>query len=150
MADPARAPALRVKREREGGDEAGEPERAGSPAPPHAEADYLSDDGEEDGDGEEDSEGEEDGEGDGLPDEPFLLPPESLNDLQLEAAAQQGRVLMVSVEEARLTRHLCRTFIARNGSNMRFVPARERSACFDREAVMLDAWAFGYLNEGDK
>ena len=57
---------------------------------------------------------------------------------------------MVSVPEDRLTRDLCLIFISANGSNFRFVPRPIRDAAFDREAVLLDAWAFGYLDAGEK
>lgn len=57
---------------------------------------------------------------------------------------------MHSVPEDRLTRDLCLIFISANGSNLRFVPRPIRDAAFDREAVLLDAWAFGYLDAGEK
>lgn len=56
----------------------------------------------------------------------------------------------MKVPELRLTRELCLIFISENGSNFTFVPSAIRDAAFDREAVMLNAWAFGYLSEGEK
>jgi len=85
-----------------------------------------------------------------FPDEPWHIEPEDLNDTRLAQAARERRVLMISVPENRLTRELCLIFISAAGANLRFVPCAIRNAAFDREAVMLDAEAFGYLDAGEK
>ena len=52
---------------------------------------------------------------------------------------------MLDVPKANLTHDVCMAFISRNGSNIRFVPPNIRSDEFDREAVLTNAWAYGYL-----
>lgn len=58
--------------------------------------------------------------------------------------------MLIYVPERKRTRQVCLDSIRLNGANIRFVPDKLRTLAFDREAVMLDAWAFGYLSERDK
>ena len=57
---------------------------------------------------------------------------------------------MLEVAEEKLTREVCMAFVSQNGSNFRFVPDNIRCDEFDNEAVLIDSWAFGYLEEEKK
>lgn len=59
-------------------------------------------------------------------------------------------VFLCLLEESQKTEEVCLKCIKRNGAELEFVPDHLRSKEFDRKAVMLDGWAFGYLNNYDK
>ena len=76
--------------------------------------------------------------------------PMPLGEAALLEAAREGRLNMSAVPAERLTRRVCLEFVGAKPANMRAVPRALRDGAFDREALMLDAWAFGYLDRGDK
>ena len=59
----------------------------------------------------------------------------------------EGSLLMLDVPKEKLTHEVCIAFVARNGSNLRFVPDNIRCDEFDNEAVLNDSWSFGYLED---
>lgn len=65
-------------------------------------------------------------------------------------AVSERSVDMFKVPKERLTRRVCLEFVRANGANLQWVPRSVRGTAFDRAAIMLDAWAFGYLDRGDK
>jgi hypothetical protein len=66
------------------------------------------------------------------------------------ACIARGEITLNDIDVSERTRDVCLACIARKGCEIRFVPQHLRSAVFDREAVMIDSWAFGYLDDGSK
>jgi hypothetical protein len=58
----------------------------------------------------------------------------------------RGDISLNDIDVSKRTHDICLACIARNGSEIRFVPQQLRCAVFDRQAVMIDSWAFGYLD----
>ena len=62
----------------------------------------------------------------------------------------RGDINLDDIEVSERTREICLACIARKGCEIRFVPDHLRCDLFDRQAVMIDSWTFGYLDGGCK
>ena len=62
----------------------------------------------------------------------------------------RGDISLNDIDVSERTHDICLACIARKGCEIRFVPQQLRCALFDRQAVMIDSWAFGYLDSGSK
>ena len=62
----------------------------------------------------------------------------------------RGDITLNDIDVSERTSEVCLACIARKGCEIRFVPEHLRCELFDRRAVMIDSWTFGYLDDGCK
>jgi hypothetical protein len=80
----------------------------------------------------------------------MTAPPEFLESPLIMDRIARGDISLNEIDVSERTRDICLACIARKGCEIRFVPQQLRCALFDRQAVMIDSWAFGYLDGGSK
>ena len=80
----------------------------------------------------------------------MTAPPEFLESPLIMDRIERGDISLNEIDVSERTHDICLACIARKGCEIRFVPQQLRCALFDRQAVMIDSWAFGYLDSGSK
>ncbi len=80
----------------------------------------------------------------------ITAPPEFFESPLIKDRIARGDISLNEIDVSERTRDICLACIARRGCEIRFVPQQLRCALFDRQAVMIDSWAFGYLDSGSK
>jgi len=80
----------------------------------------------------------------------MTAPPEFLESPLIMDRIERGDISLNEIDVSERTHDICLACIARKGCEIRFVPQQLRCAVFDRQAVMIDSWAFGYLGSGSK
>ena len=76
----------------------------------------------------------------------MTAPPEFFESPLITDRIARGDISLNEIDVSERTHDICLACIARKGCEIRFVPQQLRCALFDRQAVMIDSWAFGYLN----
>lgn len=76
----------------------------------------------------------------------MTAPPEFFESPLITDRIARGDISLNEIDVSERTHDICLACISRKGCEIRFVPQQLRCALFDRQAVMIDSWAFGYLN----